>query len=455
MDKKIPVWILALVVFIGLNLAVVFGWFVRHASEGREKLGVLGPVVMEIANFPTLVQYAFIDIAGRSPMLIDNRFPGIDGFKINGVLQDNAAKDDGYLLLSAYDDTRKQSTVKLIRIRDGQILHEWVPNIRQLAGRQKTESVFLNMNEMTARRYRIMHPLLIDDGGLIFHGERSPLFKVNVCSNFEWVVDGVFHHSLQQGPDGSYWVPAYVEPAPGDVAKSLQFDDEAIVQVSADGKLLFRKAVSSILVENGYRGLLYGIRLFGPRVMDLNAINLNDIQPAHYSTRYWEKGDLLLSIRNLSTVLVYRPSTNKIIWLKTGPWLNQHDPDFVGQSKISVLGNDMVRKVDDSQILLDGQNNIYVFDFAEESIASPYSSVLRELKLRSVVEGQQDILENGDAFVEEYGSGRLLRMSPTELVWQFVVKVDERTVGMVSWSRYLTAEQVNNVLPRLANANCP
>jgi len=37
MGRKIPLWVLVLVVFLGINFTVVFGWFVRHATAGGEK----------------------------------------------------------------------------------------------------------------------------------------------------------------------------------------------------------------------------------------------------------------------------------------------------------------------------------------------------------------------------------------------------------------------------------
>jgi hypothetical protein len=437
-----------------MNGTIVFGWFVRHASEGREELGSLGPIVMEIANFPTLVHQALRDLVSRTPMLIENQYPEMDGFRDKGALQEGARKDEGYLLLSAYSNAKKQSTVRLIRIRDEVQLHEWVPDLDRLSKSHRTKGTYFGPEAMSASRFRMLHPLLSDDGGLVFHGEQSPLFKIDACSRMEWVVDGLFHHSLQQGPDGGYWVPMSLERTADDRANPLPFADEAIAKVSPAGELLLTKSVSSILVENGHRGLLYGIRQFGRRPSDLDAFHLNDIGPAQYSTAYWEAGDLLLSIRHMSTVLLYRPSTGKVIWLKTGPWLNQHDADFVGSSRISVFGNDMVRKVDDSQILLDGHNSIYTYDFKDDTVASPYASILRELNVRTEIEGQQRVLENGDAIVDDYSTGRLLRISRSALVWQFVEKVSEKTAAMLSWSRYLTANQVGDTLPRLAGVRC-
>jgi len=452
MEKKIPVWVLVLVIFLGINCTVLFGGAVRHVFLGGEKFGKLGPVVITIGSFPSLVKKAFVAMWWPSPMLIDNRFPEIDGFKKNGVLQNGAVEDDGYLLLSAYDNSKEQSTVKLIRISDQQVLHEWVPNIHELAESQKTESPFFDSNDMRASRYRILHPLPLSDGGIIFQNMEGPLFKINTCSNIEWGIDGVFHHSIEQDPDGNFWVPSITEPASYNWFDDWfdEYRDDAITKVSPNGKVLFKKSVSKILEENGYRGLLFGA---GP--YDTDAIHLNDIQPAHYSTEYWEKGDLLVSIRNRSTVFLYRPSTDQIVWLKTGPWINQHDPDYIGQSKISIFGNDMVRGGELSRPrLMDGHNNIYLLDLADGSVSTPFTSVLKEFDVRTLEEGWQERLENGDVVVEETNYGRILRVSPKQVIWEFTVKVDDDTVGLVGWSRYLTKEQVRDILPVLEGANC-
>lgn len=441
MEKKIPVWILVLVIFLGLNGTVLFGWAVRNVSLGDKKLGKLGSVVIKIASFPSLVEKAFLEVAGISPLLINNRFPEIDGFKKNGVLQEGAVRDDGYLLLSAYNNSKVQSTVKLIRISDQQVLHEWVPNIQELADSQNTHS-----NRMRPSRYRIKHPLLLADGGILFQ-HQGPTFKINACSNIEWGIKGHFHHSIEEDSDGNFWVPSVKSTS--HKFMGVYYND-AIAKMSPDGKLLFKKSVTEILEKNGYRGLLFGAGSYGA-----DAIHLNDIQPAHYSTEYWEKGDLLVSMRNRSAIFLYRPSTDKIIWLKTGQWINQHDLDYIGQSKILLFGNDMVRggKMTKKH-LIDGHNNIYLLDLADGSVSTPYSKVLKEFEVRTITGGLQERLENGDVFVEETNYGRILRISPTQVIWEFTVKVDNDITGLLNWSRYLTKEQVKDILPVLEGANC-
>jgi hypothetical protein len=461
MDKKIPVWVLVLVVFLGLNFTVLFGGLVYHVEVNgiNQRLGKLGPVVKVIGVFPLLVKKTFVELwkEKKTPLLIDNRFPEIDGFKKNGVLQEGAVEDDGYLFLSVFDNSKEQSTVKLIRISDQQILHEWVPNIQELAESHNTESPFFDSTEMQNSRYKILHPFLLDDGGIIFKACGAPLVKIDICSNIEWTLDGVFHHAIEQDADGNLWVPSVIEPASYDKNIFIYYRDDAVAKVSPGGRLLFKKSVSKILEENGYSGLLFGA---GP--YDKDAIHLNDIQPAHYSTEYWKKGDLLLSMRHRSTIFLYRPSTNKIIWLKTGPWLNQHDPDFIGQSKISVFGNDAIsypgnilrgerRHTKDVSVK---HNDIYIFDFTDGSISTPYSEVLKTIDVRTPTEGLQELLENGDVFVEETDYGRLLRLSSEQVIWEFTVRVDDDTIAELQWCRYLTQDQVKDILPVLEKASC-
>lgn len=449
MEKKIPVWLLVLVIISGLNFTVLFGWLVRHVAEGGGKLGKFGTVVLSIAQFPSLVKLAFVEVTAVSPLLIYNRFDGIDGLNKNGTQQEGSKKDDGYLLLSAYDTGKKQSVVKLIHIGTQQVIHEWAPDIKELAKVQKTTSPLFDLNDMTTQRYRIYHPLLLDDGGLLFSGVEGPLFKINACSKIVWEIDNVFHHSKEQDADGNFWVPSFVEPNSFYKEKFAGYRDDAIVKVSPDGKVLYKKSVSKIIEENGYLALLLGTGNY-----DEDTIHLNDIQPALTTTKYWEKGDLLISWRHKSTVFLYRPHTNKIIWLKTGPWLNQHDVNFVGHSKISVYGNNVVRMAGAKEVLLDGHNQLYLYDFADESVSMPFAEIFKEKSIRTLSEGRGSFLENGDAFIEETNYGRALRVSTKQAIWEFVEKADGKNAGLLAWSRYLTKENVDQIQHNLEQSKC-
>ena len=119
------------------------------------------------------------------------------------------------------------------------------------------------------------------------------------------------------------------------------FKDDAIVKMSAEGDIIFEKSVARIFIENGLEYLLFSIGgKGGNENFNTDPTHLNDIQPVDFDGNHWKKGDVFLSLRNLSMVLLYRPSTNEIIWKGTGPFSQQHDVvDILDDHRISVFNN--------------------------------------------------------------------------------------------------------------------
>src|SRR5690606_33113060 len=116
---------------------------------------------------------------------------------------------------------------------------------------------------------------------------------------------------------------------------------------------------------------------------------------------------VLLSIRNLSSVAHYIPVIDEIRWLKTGPWLNQHDINYLGENRYSVFGNELVRGPE--KILGAAHSQIYIYDQASGTVTTPYSEVLAGADMRTPYEGRAQILANGDVFIEETNRDRMLR----------------------------------------------
>ncbi len=168
------------------------------------------------------------------------------------------------------------------------------------------------------------------DGGLLFKNS-GPLYKVDCCSNLEWALNDVYHHSTEQDADGSFWVPSVMATSLYD-GTPLTHREDAITKISTDGGVLYKRSVTEMFKENDLVWIL-GIGF------SRDPIHLNDIQPALQDSEFWERGDVLLSLKNRHMVFLYRPDTGKIIWYRVGPWLNQHDADFVDDSQVMVFGN--------------------------------------------------------------------------------------------------------------------
>lgn len=433
MNKKVSLWILLLTIWIFSMITLMFGWAVGYIHEGGYLIkGNTRSVILAIAKFPTLVDVSIKQIFSKPPLILTDRYPEITGLR----LEDKNYIDSNFLFLSAYDKEAEQSGFKLIRLSDQKVLYRWVPDINEIIKvRDKGRPLAEQSNK---GNIVFWHPLISEDGSVVFNTEDRALIKIDKNSKILWSLDGVYHHSQESDADGNIWASSVMDKNSDFIRQFFDdYRDDAIAQVSPDGKLLFKKSITDILLENGYRGLLFGI---GP--MERDPLHLNDIQPALTSTEYWQKGDLLISIRNKSTVLLYRPSSNKIVWLKTGPWLNQHDANFVDESRISIFGNNIIRN--NKYDFIDGHNEVYIFDFKTSETSTPYTDFLMKAKVKTMTGGRSEVLPNGDVFIEETDFGRMLRGSNKQIIWQYVERVDEKSAAVLGWSKIITPLELNS-----------
>ena len=440
LEKKVSLYTVALLLFVGIISVIFFGATVRHALlEPESEVGDFQKALLKIAEFPALVKDV-LTLPQKSQQINDGRFAAIDGFKKNDKLTAGVLADDGYLLLSTYDADKEQATVQLIQVNTQKTLHEWVPDIDHL-NELNILSEEYSKDIIAASHFRLGHPLPVYGSRLVFTGFETGLYGMNLCGENDMFVDGTFHHSNELDHEGNIWTPSVIYPH--SFEQLGNFRDDSITKVSPTGDVLFKKSIAEILVENSYRGLLS----VGEKNKD--PIHMNDIQPALKNSEFWLKGDLLLSLRNRSTVMLYRPSTNKILWLKTGPWMHQHDMTFVDDHTISVFGNDVMFGK-----LFDGHNNVYFYDFKTDTISKPYEEIMKEARVRSSTEGRGTPLPDGDLFIEETNNGRILRVSVDEVKWEYVRRIDKKTIALSSWSRYLTPHEAAPMLAQLKGNTC-
>ncbi|MBT8329905.1 MAG: arylsulfotransferase family protein, partial [Desulfofustis sp.] len=310
----------------------------------------------------------------------------------------------------------------------------WIPNIDDILERTPEFSDGPNM----VKSYRVQHPLLLEDGGLVFTSGAGPMVKINRCSVIEWVLVHKFHHSIELDHQGNIVTCSKIDGDGPDTV--LPIRDDAIAVVSPEGTLIDEYSIAKILLDNGHRTLIYGIGRF-----EHNRIHLNDAHPIIEEAGIAETGDVLISSRHLSTVGLVEPESSTIKWLKTGPWLNQHDINLLPDGRYSIFGNDMVRGYNKTgNVLVEkGVSDIYIYDPATDTVTQPYSAVMRAEKIGSLSQGRSRVLANGDVYIEQTDSARLLRISDKEVRWEYVNAVSENTVGALHWSRYLTDKEVN------------
>ena len=444
MFKKVPVWFVLLILWFSVVSIVLFGWAVWHVTTVPLGENIFSKktanLIVSVARFPGEVKDVFSSFKTRSLLITPDLYPDVKGFK-----SEKNYVDSNYILLSTYDYKNNAPVVKLLRLHDQKVVHSW--EIDFAIARRNNGALDKYLDTVALSSIRMAHPLLFPDGSIVFNTAGSVLVKIDKDSKLVWVLDGAFAHSLEFDADGNIWAQSTIKNS--DVLPGVLdgFENDAIIKVSPEGEVLFQKSVADILVENGYRGLLIG------SLIEVDLTHLNDIQPALKSSKYWAKGDLLISLRNKSTIFLYRPSTNKVIWLKTGPWLNQHDVDFVDSTRIGVFGNDMVRKlfsrrqsIGDHESLLNGYNNEYVYDFKTNETTTPYTEFFKKAKVSTLTEGRSDILQDGDLFIEETNNNRMLRGNEKDIKWQYVERINDHSLAALSWSRFITKKEFEKLL---------
>jgi len=445
--KKIEMWVLILVVLLCMILALGFGIVVRQQAVGNVKFGMVGKTALFLAEIPVNIKKALNPEREAEILASEQRFDGRSSF----VFYDETRHDEDqshYLLASRYDHDLKRGLVELIDLTTGGVEHTWMPDIDAINAQvdQVDEFEFLERDK-NQRRYRMIHPLLLSDGGLIFQ-DNSPLVRIDACSNlvFQNATD-IFHHSVNMDYAGNIWVPTTIYPSTIE-GFGEDFVDDAITLVSPGGEIIYQKSVTEILLDNDLQHEIY---TYDKYIRDL--IHLNDIQPVLADGPYWKKGDVFISLGHLNLVALFRPQTNELLWWTQQNLNHQHDIDILSDHEISIFDNNRI--MSSSGDIVEGSNEIQVYDFDTDTMRSIFKASLEEYDVRTISQGLIDFAPNGNVFIEETDYGRWLELNPKgEVVWEFINRASDGNVYIVNWGRIIPADDIKIVKKSLATLNC-
>lgn len=424
LKRKISAGTYIITIVTGIVIFLFSLWAVVDSTSGKNSTGFIGQYLLKVARLPGHALKEEI-----KPRVTDsNRYTQTEKFWANPQYPDS-----GFLLISSYDKAYKQTVIKLLSLRDGKIIHTWIPNLDSLRNMDRPgEMPYFNITYLSSEKYKALHPLLMADTSVIIKSDDG-LCKLDKNSKIVWYKPGVFHHPTEVDSDGNLWIATVKKSGKFSQDMYPGLKEDAIAKLDTTGNILYEKSIAEILLENGFEYLIFGVGSY-----EADPIHVNDIQPVLRDGQYWHKGDLFINMRNRSTLILYRPSTNKIVWIKTGPWMNEHDPSIVDETRIAVFSNNIVRGDNNTLKLIHGYNDIYIYDFKTDRIIRPYTALLKEQNISTLSEGRALILPDGDVVVEASNCGRVLRGNNNILKWSYVEIVDKKTVGVVQWCRYYT-----------------
>ncbi len=461
LNYKISLKYILLFLYLNFFIIILFGAAVNHGvAKGKFSDTFIIRSIVLISSLPSLtVNYLNCGIFENVQSCFKLGNAGLEFFtektgkgnffadKPIGLTHFTKSSEDleGYLLIPLYFLDEKKTKIQLVDINTKKIINTWDSDINKINSQSLIDRNLSNLErDSNQSRYQYFNPLLFDDGSIVVNSD-SPLIKIDKCSKLVWQVDELFHHASNFDHNGNIWTPT--TKIPGNFLKfNINYYDDEITNIEAkNGKKLYQKSVTEILVENNL------INLITNSYEGNDPIHLNDIEPVLNESEFWKKGDVFLSLRNLSMIILFRPSENKLVWYKQGPWRHQHDIDIIDNETIAVYDNNTDLKPE--FIKADPQskhNDVLFYNFASKQITNPYGKLFYKHNIRSKTGSLFTVLSNKDIFVEETDYSRLLRGNTDGSVkWEFIWD------AKINWARFLNEKKYNKIIETLYKTECP
>ena len=331
---------------------------------------------------------------------------------------DGAAAAPGLTFVPRYDGERFGAM--LIDL-DGRLVHQWRTSFRQVWGEHPTHVQFAADDSALAWHGTHLYP----DGSLLvnFQGQLFPygggLVKLDRNSRALWKLDRNTHHAVTVAADGTIWVPSLTYRPKG-MPELPDFEpwfyEDTILKVSSDGKVL--DEISVLLAMRSLPGLM------PVRSDTFDPTHINDIELVTPELAaifpMLREGDLVVSLRNISTIVAIDPETRLAHWAIAGPFRRQHDPDLLPNGHIMVfdnLGGDPAC----------GRSRVLELDPTTDKIVWSYAGCEGE-RFESEGWGEQQSLPNGNVLITESFAGRVLEVTSDpvpRIVWSYVSHLGE------------------------------
>ena len=455
MFKKFFTYPVFLVIFLFIVGSILFGSLLRHHYLGGERVKSLQNIAVFFAEIPMrakdIIKYGISD-----DVVIPINDTIYDNLKVFDKKLSPPTLPENLILISRYDGDLGRSIVEIRDLNTFEVLHSYKPNIEEIYKKiDLSKDEFKNLKrDIGLNRFYMSHPSITNKGELIFQSS-SPLVKLDFNSNVVWVNDeGMFHHSTNLDDEENIYVPSVYKPYSKLVSEYVglknateeyNYADHAINILDKNGKILFSKSVTEILIEHGYLK-----RIFSQQSHKNDPIHLNDIQPVLKDTKYFKKGDLFLSLRNLSMIILYRPLTNKIIKIIEGEFYNQHDVDILDENRISIYNNNVFLNYKNQKIVKN--NEIIIYDFETNSFSKKFEKTFIQNDINSHSHGLVDFLQDGSAIVEDRMNGRIFYLSSEgEVIWIFNNLNSKNQIYDLWWARVIDIKKSKKIRELIKN----
>lgn len=364
---------------------------------------------------------------------------------------DREAVAPGYTFMTMYRDGRYGAS--LIDL-DGRTVHTWdlafseaFPEPTHLDIVPPDSDVSIHGSE------------LLPNGDVVLSFGLQGAARIDRCSRVMWTVPSATHHALDHLANGDTLILSARKQTAGNPDQPRLNPgpdgfiwEDIVLRVRADGTIAEEHSLVDMLYLSGWQSILFNGSATDAGIRDEDPLHANDVEilteemaPAF---PMFAAGDILLSLRNVNTIVVADGRTWRVKWKMTGPFLMQHDPDFMPNGHIMVFDNRITGERPQfgySRVLeIDPASRSVVWSYQGSDAAPFYTSS----------GGTQHYLPNGNVMVVETQSGRVFEVAPGDgsnrIVWEFVNLQEPGFAGSISG-----AERVDGAPLSFLNAACP
>ena len=366
---------------------------------------------------------------------------------------DDVRKHDKLLLVSRHF---VDNPALLLVNNKAEIIHRWDVN-KKIINPQITENFDIELSEsemihavVDAHLFPNGDVLLIDDIREFNNYRGNSLMRIDRNSNVKWQVAGSYHHDLNVAENGNVYALKFEFSRSfpnvdftNDNSK-IGFANDIIDEVDIEtGKLLNSISVTKAFENSNYAYFLNSFEI--DNSIDIQRVKTKDdteiIDILHTnSVQYiskdlakhsiFEVGDLLISMRGIDTIAVIRPSLNKVIWARTGPWRNQHYARLNLDGLIYIYDNDGSSKFidDNGKIKVRSAVRVLSFNPNNEAIKQVFYNP-EYFNYYSYWRGFYEKLDNGTSIVSSSEQSRILQVDENnEVIWEMRLVPDRESL---------------------------
>ena len=326
---------------------------------------------------------------------------------------------------------------------DGTLIHEWNIDWYKIWTDVTTH---IPQAELPKSRpgTHIHGAVLLDNGDLVFNFEGHGTVRLDLCGKVVWQLPYRTHHSIYRDEYNNLWISAQKDHLKTPMLDFPNYKppiiEMMILKVSEEGKILDEISIMDLLKENGLQGFLFmSSKAKSSNEVFAGHLHLNDVEtfPSFKKEGFFKAGDIMVSLRNINTILIFRNIDGKLKYLSmvVGEFVGQHDPDFIDGNTISIFDN--------NDIAPDGyglQSRILIKSFIDNQIHVYYTGT-KEKPFFTEVMGKHQWLLNGNLLITEATKGRAFEIDKKgNIVWEYINLVEKGYIGMLEEAQRLPSK---------------